>query len=113
MQFADSSFGGNVNVTVAIEQIVTRELEIPAERFAAGFELGKKPDHMKVTLREVENQESYTIRISGTKAAVDAVNVENVIGVVDMNALLEKLGLTEWVRESIRKRSRSMMSWIM
>lgn len=97
VQFADSSFGGNVNVTVAIEQIVTRELEIPAERFAVGFEPGKKPDHMKVTLREVENQESYTIRISGTKAAVDAVNVENVIGVVDMNALLEKLGLTEWV----------------
>lgn len=97
VQFADSSFGGNVNVTVTIEQIVTRELEIPAEKFAAGFEPGKRPDNMKVTLREVENQESYTIRISGTKAAVDAVNAEDVIGVVDMNALLEQLGLTEWV----------------
>lgn len=97
VQFADSSFGGNVNVTVAIEQLVTRELEIPAERFAAGFEPGKQPDNMKVTLREVENQEYYTIRISGTKAAVEAVKAEDVIGVVDMNALLEKLGLTEWV----------------
>ncbi len=97
VQFADSSFGGNVNVTVVVEQLVTRELQIPAAKFAAGFEPGKEPENLKVTLREVENQEYYTIRISGTKAAVDAVNAEDVIGVVDMNTLLEKLGLTEWV----------------
>jgi len=99
VQFADSSFGGNVSVTVGIEQLVTRELRIPATsgHFAAGFGAGSNPDDLKLTLRELENQEYYTIRISGTKAAVDAVNAEDVIGVIDMNALLEKLGLTEWV----------------
>lgn len=97
MQFADSSFGGNVSVTVGIEQLVTKELRIPARNFAAGFEPGKRPDNLKLTLREVENQEYYTVRISGTRAAVDAVNAEEVIGVVDMNALLERLGLAEWV----------------
>lgn len=93
VQFADSSFGGNVSVTVGIEQLVTKELRIPARNFAAG----NAPENMKVTLREVENQEYYTIRISGTKAAVDVVNAESMIGMVDMNALLEKLGIAEWV----------------
>lgn len=97
VQFADSSFSGNVSVTVGIEQLVTKELRIPAKNFAAGFTPGKQPENLKVTLREVENQEYYTIHISGTKAAVDAVNAESVIGMVDMNMLLERLGLTEWV----------------
>ena len=92
VQFADSSFGGNVNVTVGIEQLVTKELEIPARNFAAGY----GPEDLKLTLREVNSQEYYTIRISGTKTAVDSVDAESVMGVVDMNVLLEKLGITEW-----------------
>lgn len=93
VQFADSSFGGNVSVTVGIEQLVTKELRIPAAKFAAD----KKPDNLKLTLREIDTQEYYTIRISGTKAAVDAVEADGVVGVIDMDILLEKLGLAEWV----------------
>ncbi|MDE7477090.1 MAG: hypothetical protein K2M91_03920 [Lachnospiraceae bacterium] len=93
VEFADSSFNGNVSVTVGIERLVTKDLRIPARNFAAG----NKPDNLSLTLGEVENQEYFTIRISGTQAAVDIVNEENVIGVVDMNALLEKAELTEWV----------------
>lgn len=95
VQFADSSFGGNVSVTIGIEQLVTRELQIPAKSFAA-----KKPENFNLTLQETENRAYYTIRISGTKAAVEAVNVEDVIGVVDMDALLKKLELTEWTAGS-------------
>ncbi|MDE6621168.1 MAG: hypothetical protein K2K74_11905, partial [Lachnospiraceae bacterium] len=69
-----------------------KELSIPAKNVAAR----NKPENLDLTLLEVENQEDYKIRISGTKAAVDAVNAENVIGVVDMNGLLENLGLSEW-----------------
>ena len=95
VQFADSSFSGNVSVTIGIEPIVTRELEIPARNFAAGFTAGK-PDDLNLTLREVTDQETYRIRISGTKAAVDGVDVESVLGVVDMDRLFNELGLTEW-----------------
>lgn len=93
VQFADSSFGGNVNVTVAIEQLVTKDLEIPARNFAAS----NKPENLKLTLHEVDGQNYYTIRISGTKSAVESVTAENVVGVIDMDALLEKTGLAEWV----------------
>lgn len=92
VQFADNSFNGNVSVTIGIEPLVTKELKVPARNFAAG----NKPENLNVTLKEAEEQESYTIRISGTRAAVDAVTEESVIGVVDMDALLQKLALTEW-----------------
>lgn len=93
VQFADSSFGGNVNVTVGIEQLVTKDLEIPARNFAAS----NKPENLKLTLHEVDGQNFYTIRISGIKSAVESVNAENVVGVIDMDALLERTGLAEWV----------------
>ena len=57
---------------------------------------GNTPENLNVTLKEAKEQETYTIRISGTSAAVEAVQEESVIGVVDMDSLLQKLELTEW-----------------
>ncbi len=96
VQFADSSFNGNVSVTIGIEPLVTKELKVPTRNFAAGFAAGNKPENLNVSLKEVEEQESYTIRISGTRAAVDAVMDDSVIGVIDMDSLQQKLGLAEW-----------------
>lgn len=92
VQFADSKFNGNVSVTVGIEKLITKELEIPARNFAAG----DKPEGFNVTLKETADAGSYKISISGTRAAVDQVDAESVIGVVDMRALKETLGLQEW-----------------
>ena len=92
VQFADSSFNGNVSVTIGIEPLVTKELKVPSRNFAAG----NTPENLNVTLKEAKEQETYTIRISGTRAAVEAVQEESVIGVVDMDSLLQKLELTEW-----------------
>lgn len=96
VQFADSSFSGNVSVTIGIEKLVTKELVIPARNFAAGY----KPDGFNLSLKEVEDEGSYTITISGTKAAVDVVNAEEIIGVVDMDALRTDLQLQEWTAGS-------------
>ena len=96
VQFADSSFNGNVSVTIGIEPLVTKELKVPTRNFAAGFAAGNKPENLNVSLKEVGEQESYTIRISGTRAAVDAVMDDSVIGVIDMDSLQQKLGLAEW-----------------
>ena len=92
VQFADSSFNGNVSVTIGIEPLVTKELKVPSRNFAAG----NTPENLNVTLKEAKEQETYTIRISGTSAAVEAMQEESVIGVVDMDSLLQKLELTEW-----------------
>ena len=91
-QFADSSFSGNVSVTVGVEPLVKKELEIPSKNFAAG----NKPAGYKLTLKEVDQEDSYKITISGTREAVNAVNAEDVIGVIDMNLLLDTLELAEW-----------------
>jgi YbbR domain-containing protein len=95
-QFADSSFNGNVSVTVGIEQIVTKELKVPAKNFAAG----NKPENFDVTLKELDGQEDYTIKISGTQENVNSVNADEVIGVVDMDSVADELGIEEWVQGS-------------
>lgn len=91
-QFADSSFSGNVSVTIGVEPLVTKELEIPAKNFAAG----NKPAGYELTLKEVDQEDNYKITISGTRDAVNAVNAEDVIGVIDMNQMLEALEAEEW-----------------
>lgn len=92
-QFADSSFNGDVTVMLGIEPIVTKELNIPARNFAVGH----KPEGFDALLLELENRNYYTIKISGTQKDVDAVNAEEIIGVVDMNILQGALGLEAWV----------------
>ncbi len=91
-QFADSSFNGNVNVTIGIEPIVERELQIPKRNFA----LGNKPSGFTTTILELDEENSFTIKISGTQEAVNAIDPNDVIGVVDMNSLLSGLGLEQW-----------------
>lgn len=92
VQFADGSYNGNVSVTIGIEKLVTKELEIPARNFAAG----NKPEGFQLTLKELVDKDSYVIRISGTQAAVDVVNAEEIIGVIDMNLIRDNLGLQQW-----------------
>jgi YbbR domain-containing protein len=91
-QFADSTFNGNVSVTIGIEPIVTKEIKIPIKNFA----VGNKPEGFEVTLKETEEEEYYTIKISGTQAAVNSITATEVIGVVDMDKLADDLEIDEW-----------------
>jgi hypothetical protein len=95
-QLADSTFSGNVTVTISIEPIVTREIKVPTKNFA----VGNKPDGFDVTLMEVSEEDYYTIRISGTQEAVNSVTANDVIGVVDMDRLADDLEIDEWTAGS-------------
>ncbi|MCD8038329.1 MAG: hypothetical protein LUE96_04515 [Lachnospiraceae bacterium] len=97
-QLADSSFNGNVSVTVGIEPLVTRELSIPAKNFAAGFNSNGLPENLEAALSAFEDDEDavLTVTISGTEAAVEAVDEDSVIGVIDMDKVFESLELDEW-----------------
>lgn len=97
-QFADSSFNGNVSVLVGIERLATRDLSIPASNFAAGFGSHAKPDTLDAVINEFEGRENaqLRVRVSGTQEAVDAVDEDHVIGVIDMDKIYERLALEKW-----------------
>lgn len=97
-QLADSSFSGNVNVKVEIEPVETKELMIPSRNFAIGFGIHEKPENMDAVIDEFENRDNtrFRVRISGTKAAVDAVDENSVIGVIDMDKVFSGLGMESW-----------------
>lgn len=94
IQFADSTFNGNVSVTVGIEPLVTEEFEIPVENFA----IGNVPEGFKAVIKEFENEniKNYKISLSGVENDIKKVNEKDVIGVIDMKVLAEKQGIEEW-----------------
>lgn len=97
-QFADSGFNGNVSVTIGIEPLVTKELVIPAENFAAGFGNNSKPDELEAVIAEFEDKENAVLRVKilGTKEAVEAVDEDTVIGVINMDKVFDDLELEQW-----------------
>lgn len=98
IQFADSTFNGNVSVTVGIEPIVTQEFEIPVENFA----VGNVPEEYNAYIKEFENEDiqSYKVSLSGIEKDIKKVDAKDIIGVVDMKIFAEKHGITEWTAGS-------------
>lgn len=98
VQLAETSFDGNVSVTVGIEPLVTKEYDIPVKNFA----VGNAPDGYEVYIREFENKEikDYTISVSGVEDDIRKIKENDVIGVVDMQNIAETQGITEWTAGS-------------
>lgn len=94
IQLADSSFNGNVNVTVNIEKIIEKTFNIPAAKIA----VSNAPTGFKLIKQDVPDgsHATYNIRVSGIESAVNSIDEDSIIGVVDMDAVLNKYGLTEW-----------------
>lgn len=93
-QFADSSFNGNVSVTVGVEPEASKELEVPVRNFA----IGNAPEGFDVEIKEFQDEsvKTYTVAVTGIADDVNSLNAKDVIGVVDMNQMLDKLAMTEW-----------------
>ena len=98
IQFADTNFNGNVSVTVGIEPLATKELEVPIKNFA----VGNIPEGFDVTIQEFENEnvKNYLVSISGVERDLRKIDAEDIIGVVDMKLLAEEQGITEWTAGS-------------
>lgn len=93
-QFADSEFSGNVTVTVGIEPEASAEFEVPVSNFA----IGNAPEGYQVTIKEFEDSsvKTYKIAVTGIEDDVNSLKAREIIGVVDMNLMLEQMGMTEW-----------------
>lgn len=98
VQFADSTFNGNVSVTVGIEPLVTHEYAVPVENFA----IGNVPEGFKASIKELENEniKNYKISLSGIEQDMKKIDEKDIIGVIDMQFLAEKQGIEEWTAGS-------------
>lgn len=87
ISFADKQFEGKAYVTIYVEELVGRELEITKRN----VEIMNKPKDMIV-----DNEEELEIRplvIRGLQRHVDAVELNDVYGIVDILAWMESQGI--------------------
>lgn len=93
-QFADSSFGGNVNVTIDIEPLVTKQFEVPVKNFA----IANIPEGFEATIREFENErvETFNMTFAGVSEDINKLRARNIIGVVDLEVHAQEYEITEW-----------------
>lgn len=98
VQLADTSFDGDVSVTVNIEPLVTKEYDIPVKNFA----VGNAPEGYDVFIQEFENDgvKDYKISVSGVESEIRKIRANEVIGVVNMQKIAETQGITEWTEGS-------------
>lgn len=98
VQLADTSFDGDVSVTVNIEPLVTKEYDIPVKNFA----VGNAPEGYDVFIQEFENDDvkDYKISVSGIESEIRKIRANEVIGVVNMQKIAETQGITEWTEGS-------------
>ena len=89
IRLADSSWGGKVNVTVYIEPIVEKTLEIPAENIT----ITNVPNDLEAALPE--DTTVYTLHVSGLDAQITPLRQAAVRGTVDVNAWMEEQQITK------------------
>ncbi|MBQ7943570.1 MAG: hypothetical protein IJ326_05865 [Lachnospiraceae bacterium] len=95
IQMADKGFSGDVSVTVDVEPTVTKTYHIPAKNFG----ISNSPEGFNVTIQEfMDGSETYTIALVGLAEDVNQLNARSIIGVVDMDVIKQKYGLTDWQR---------------
>ena len=94
IQLADKGFSGDVSVTVDVEPTVTKTYQIPAKNFG----ISNKPQGFDVTVQEFTDIDTYTIALVGLAEDVNQISARSIIGVVDMDLIKQKYGLTEWRR---------------
>lgn len=87
VRLADSTFNGRITVTVHVEPVVERTLEIAP----SAITLVNIPAGLEVQRPTVE--EYYELTISGLEADVSAVQIETLSGTVDVTAWMEDQGL--------------------
>ena len=92
VSFADSTFDGNVTVTVPIEKIITKEYEVPAANFA----IAHIPDGFDAEIVDFEESDTITISVQGVSSDLTKLTTKDILGVVDMELIASEEGISEW-----------------
>lgn len=85
VKLADSSFSGKFMVTVFVEPVVEKELQIPIENIAVTH----VPDGYKAEISESAETE-FTVCFSGLEKDISQLSIDNIKGQVDISAWMEK-----------------------
>lgn len=85
VKLADSSFSGKFTVTIFVEPIREREMQIPIENIAVIH----VPDGFKAEISESAETE-FTVKFSGLGEDVNQLSPDNVKGQIDITAWMEK-----------------------
>lgn len=89
VKLADSGFNGKVTVTVGIEPIIEKVLEIPV----GNVNIVNVPQGF--TAEFPTERETYRLKASGLKEYVDKLRVAEIRGIIDITAWMEAQGITE------------------
>ncbi|MDD3369179.1 MAG: CdaR family protein [Lachnospiraceae bacterium] len=84
IRFADSSFNGQANVVVYIEQEVTREFEIDESDII----IQNAPEGYSAVINDTDTM--LNLEVSGTKTAIDALTQNSLAPTVDLSAYMEE-----------------------
>lgn len=92
-QFADSAYGGSISVTVKIVPQLTKEFAVPAKNIA----VANPPGNLELTIKELGGDvKTYPVVVTGIADTVEGMKAEDIIGVVDMDTLLQELDMDAW-----------------
>ena len=84
VRLADSSFNGRATVTVYIEPIVERTVEVPQSQIhTSGL-----PIELEAEL--TARSKTYSLKLYGLQAAVDAVQISEITGSIDFTAWMQE-----------------------
>jgi YbbR domain-containing protein len=89
VRLADSSMDGTVKVTVHIEPVMKKSLDIPETNIS----FTNIPDGLEAEL--LDGEDGYTLQVRGLGANVSALSEENLKGVIDVEAWMEDQELTK------------------
>lgn len=88
VRLADSSFDGNVNVTVYVEPIVERSLMIPSEN----LDFINIPEGLEAVI--IDDMGAYELKVEGLGSNVNPLSASNIRGTVDVSEWMKDQGLS-------------------
>ncbi len=87
VELADSDFNGRASVTVYVEPVVEKSIEIPEKNIS----VSNIPEGLE--LEYAEHEEPYNVVVSGLAADVDLIDLSDISVSVDLNAWMAELQL--------------------
>lgn len=89
IKFADSTYKGDVKVSVEIKKIIEKKLDVPTYKIS----LGNIPTGYEAVLAEEDSK--ISVRVSGLEQQINSLSGNSISGRVDINSWMRSVNMTE------------------